>query len=131
MIRPHKGATVWVHEICAKDQEVDDEEEDEQADEETDQDESSDNSDEEQDDENDDSDEQQDEIDENDWIEHADADMKGRGDVHDIPRGNLSIEDLQQMVIENDWSSFTLSPWGTVYFKKFDFKICSDMLSPT
>jgi len=54
--------------------------------------------------------------------------MKDRGDVDSIPRGNRSIEDLQQIVIDNEWSSFTLYA-GYVYFKKFDFKICSDMLN--
>jgi len=24
------------------------------------------------------------------------------------------------MVVDNNWTSFTLSPWGIVYFKKFD-----------
>ena len=55
------------------------------------------------------------------WVEYTDADIRGFGYVHRISRNDLSIEDLQQMVVENGWSSFNYGARGVVYFKKFDY----------
>ena len=40
-------------------------------------------------------------------------------------QSDYTLDELKQMVIDNDWSAFTLR-WGYVFFKKFDNQVTED-----
>ena len=64
------------------------------------------------------------------WTMVRSYDIGGEGDVQQIHdwRDHHSLDDLKSMVIDNDWSGFTLGKKGTkvgnsVFFKKVDYSL--------
>merc|ERR1712038_2040247 len=61
------------------------------------------------------------------WVQYFDLDLYGKGDVETVMAADYSLEELKQMVIDNNWSSFTLR-YGYVYFKKVDYQMTEEDL---
>ena len=55
------------------------------------------------------------------WLKVKQADLPGFFDVHN-QRG-VPLEEAKQMIIDNNWSSVTVTPAGHCFFKKFYFEL--------
>ena len=57
----------------------------------------------------------------NKWIEIKQSDIAGFGDVYNQRAG--PIEEMKKIVIQNGWTSVTITKNGVAFFKKFHYDL--------